>query len=202
MSLGGTSSYATAPGIPPLVSAAVQRAKELDFESSCRVEQGRLLAALASGATERIGETGTGCGVGLAWMLSTRRSDDVEIVSVEVDPTRAEAARALFADIPNITVLTADWSALTEHGPFDLLVLDGGGHGKWGDPIDVATVLAPGGVVVVDDLQPADSWPPNYQGSPDSARLHWLQHRDLTATEIRLAPDLAAVVGTRRFESR
>jgi hypothetical protein len=33
----------------------------------------------------------------------------------------------------------------------------------------------------------------------DEARLHWLTHADLDAAELRLAPDLAALVATRRF---
>ena len=33
----------------------------------------------------------------------------------------------------------------------------------------------------------------------DEARLHWLTHPDLDAAELRLAPDLAALVATRRF---
>ena len=36
-------------------------------------------------------------------------------------------------------------------------------------------------------------------GRVDEARLHWLTHADLDAAELRLAPDLAALVATRRF---
>jgi hypothetical protein len=37
-------------------------------------------------------------------------------------------------------------------------------------------------------------WPPVFRGEPDEARLHWLRHKDLLATELRLTPDLATVV--------
>jgi hypothetical protein len=37
-----------------------------------------------------------------------------------------------------------------------------------------------------------------YDGQVDEARMHWLTHADLNATELRLAPDLAALVATRR----
>ena len=33
----------------------------------------------------------------------------------------------------------------------------------------------------------------------EEARLHWLTRADLDAAELRLAPDLAALVATRRF---
>ena len=38
-----------------------------------------------------------------------------------------------------------------------------------------------------------------FGGRVDEARLHWLTHADLDAAELRLAPDLAALVATRRF---
>jgi hypothetical protein len=49
----------------------------------------------------------------------------------------------------------------------------------------------------VDDFTPATGWPPLHEGEPDRARLHWLEHPALRATELRLAADLSAVVGSR-----
>jgi hypothetical protein len=60
-------------------------------------------------------------------------------------------------------------------------------------------VLKPGGTVVIDDLTPAATWPPRFGGQVDQARMHWLAHPALDAAELRLAPDLAALVATRRF---
>ena len=46
----------------------------MGFESSCLPSHGRLLQVLAGGVGEGvIGETGTGAGVGLAWMASGAR---------------------------------------------------------------------------------------------------------------------------------
>ena len=75
-----------------------------------------------------------------------------------------------------------------------LLVLDGGGY-----PPDPEELLKPGGTVVVDDLTPASAWPPRFGGQVDQARMHWLTHPALDAAELRLAPDLAALVATRRY---
>jgi hypothetical protein len=60
-------------------------------------------------------------------------------------------------------------------------------------------LLKPGGTVVIDDLTPASAWPPRFEGHVDQARMHWLTHPALDAAELRLAPDLAALVATRRF---
>ncbi|WP_405061183.1 cytidine deaminase [Kribbella sp. NBC_01505] len=196
MSISGTQSYAGAD-VPELVTAAVNLAVELGFTSSCRLEQGRLLTALASGATNVIGETGTGCGVGLAWLVCGRRPG-VRIVSIERDAERADRVRRLFADIPDVEVLTGDWTLVTEQAPYDLLVLDGGGSLTDDSGIDPSLLVHPGGTVVNDDFTPITQWPPVHDGAVDAERLAWLTHPGLLATEIRVAPDLSTIVATRR----
>ncbi|MGW1585615.1 O-methyltransferase [Streptomyces sp. NPDC002386] len=200
MATDDTDAYGETAGLPPLVRDALAAARAHGFAHSCRPEQGRLLHALAGGAGARIGETGTGLGVGLAWLASGARPG-VRLYSVERDPERARLAAGVFAGRPGVTVLTGDWRRIAERGPFDLLVLDGGGQGKvpGDEPADVAELLAPGGTVVVDDFTPATGWPPLHEGVVDRARLHWLGHPALRSAELRLAADLSAVVGTRRL---
>jgi predicted O-methyltransferase YrrM len=119
-------------------------------------------------------------------------------VSVEADADRAAAAASVFHDQRHVTVLHDDWRRLLDHGPFDVLVLDGGGAGKASDDlVEVEQVLAPGGTVVIDDFTPCTTWPPTYLGDVDHARLRWLEHPALLATELVLAPDLASIVATR-----
>ena len=195
MSYGGTRAHLAAADLPPLVRAAAESAADQGFEQSCLPEHGRLLALLAGGVGAGvIGETGTGGGVGLAWLASGAAAG-ARLVSVERDPARAAAARAVFAGRPEVRVLTGDWTSVGSYGPFDLLVLDGGGQGKGDEPpVDVERWVRPGGLVVMDDFTPAAEWPPLYQGRPDSARLHWLCHPRLLATELRLTPPTATLV--------
>jgi predicted O-methyltransferase YrrM len=191
MSVGGNTAYRGQPDLPALVAAAVARAEAAGFDHSCAPEQGRLLSVLARGwAGGRVGETGTGHGVGLAWMLSAA-GPATSFVSIERDAERAAASAEFFADHPNVRVRHGDWSRLVDDGPFD-----GGGKGKEpGDdpPLDPAAGwLAPGGTIVLDDFVPA--------GAPgaaahDHARRHWLDHPALDACELRLSPTLATIVG-------
>jgi predicted O-methyltransferase YrrM len=184
--------------LPLLVERAVDLARREGFAHSCRPEHGRLLHALAAGAG-RIGETGTGCGVGLAWLASGARPG-TRLVSVEADAGRAALAAGLFVGQPHVTVIHGDWTEISQEAPFDLLVLDGGGAGKAGGPAaDPETLLRPGGTLIVDDLTPASSWPPLFDGQADPSRMHWHTHPAVDAAELRLAPDLAALVATRRF---
>ncbi len=202
MSPKGTAAYDGVADLPPLVERAVSMARQDGFDNSCRPEHGRLLSALAAGAAA-IGETGTGYGVGLAWLASGARPG-TRIVSVERDATRAQQAAELFSGSPQVTVIHADWHAIFPVGPFDLLVLDGGarkgGAVKDGSAAaDPALLVRPGGIVVIDDLTPARHWPPQFEGQVDEVRAHWLGHPGFDAAELRLAPDLAALVATRRF---
>jgi predicted O-methyltransferase YrrM len=196
MSLQGTDAYRDAEDLPALVQRAVLAARRQGFAFSCRPEQGRLLKVLAAGAPNRIGETGTGCGVGLAW-LASGAGNGTRLVSVERDQQRARTAAEVFRDCAQVEVIHGDWRRIEDHGPYELLVLDGGGAAKDGDAADPTRLLAPGGVLVVDDFTPATSWPPRFDGALDVPRMHWLEHPELRATELRLAADLSVVVGTR-----
>jgi predicted O-methyltransferase YrrM len=186
--------------IPPLVKAALELAEATGFQQSCRPEQGELLRLLARGAGPAvIGETGTGCGVGLAWLASAAAPGST-LVSIDRDPHRTAAVTALFQAEPAVQILTGEWPALRAHGPFDLLILDGGGQGKGNDPNDPplnpAEWLRPGGLIVMDDFTPSTTWPPMYQGRVDEPRRYWLTHPDLRATQINIAPDAATIFAT------
>ncbi|MGW1750243.1 O-methyltransferase [Streptomyces sp. NPDC002092] len=203
MSMHGTAAYNAHTGpLPPLVERAVHAARQHGFGYSCRPEQGRLLQLLAGGARTAIAETGTGCGVGLAW-LASGAAPDVELLSVERDPARAKVAADVFADVPQVRVVCADWTEVYTHGPYDLLALDGGGQAKTdgtADAADPERLLEAGGVLVVDDFTPSRTWPPSHAGHTDTARLYWLQHPALRTVDLPLARDLSAIVAVRRTE--
>jgi predicted O-methyltransferase YrrM len=197
VSINGTDAYRDLRDLPPLVERAVAIARDAGFALSCLPSHGRLLQLMAGGIGEGvIGETGTGCGVGLAWLASGARAG-VRLISVEHDWLLADLARGIFAEVPSVTVLHGDWTELRKSGPFGLLALDGGGQGKGAEPpASPREWLTAGGAVVMDDFTPAAGWPPTHQGQPDTTRLYWLQHPDLLATEIRTQPDSAAIIGT------
>lgn len=179
--------------VPPLVARAEALAERLAFERSCTRETGRLLHVLAAQrGRRRVGELGTGCGVGAAWLVSAL-APDVPLVTVELDAARAAAAAQLFAGDPAVEVLVGDWhAAMPAQAPFDLLLYDGGGKQRPDlDGADVLALLAPGGTLVLDDLTPGR------RTAPDPVREFWLQHTELASVEVTLAPDLAAIVAVR-----
>ncbi len=197
MTVGGTAAYRHERDLPPLVAAAVEVAVGRRFEFSCSPSTGRLLQLLASGVDRgAVGETGTGCGVGLAWLVSGVQQE-VAVVSVEHDRQLVDTATSVFADVPAVRILHGDWTMLRSFGPFALLFVDGGGHGKSSQsPLRPEEWLVPGGTLVIDDFTPFSGWPPMHNGQPDDARLHWLEHPRLLATELRVEPTSSTIVAT------
>ncbi|MFE4604257.1 O-methyltransferase [Kitasatospora indigofera] len=143
--------------VPPLVAQAQQRAADNGFAYSCAPLTGELLAALAAAVPPggRILELGTGMGVGLAWVLhGLRGREDVVLVTVEHDPKTA--ALAAGADWPGwVEPLTGDAVALLPGlGSFDLVFADAEG-GKWSGLDRTLAALREGGVLLLDDMDPA-----------------------------------------------
>jgi predicted O-methyltransferase YrrM len=189
--------YQSTSALPPLVQQAQALSEDLRFESSSALEVGRLLHVLVSHIRAgRIGEIGTGCGVGAAWMIHAL-APGVSFVTIERDSRRAAAVQALFADIPHVQVLQGDWRNLLVYAPFDLLFADGG-RAKQEEPERLLAALRPGGLLVLDDLTPEDCWPEEWQSWTDPVRNFWLNDPRVRATEIRVTSSSAVILATRR----
>ena len=146
----------------------------------------RLLAVLAAG--RRCGEIGTAYGGGAEAMASTAWS----LVTVEVDPERAAAAREKLAARPHVEVLAGDWrEQLAPRGPFELVFVDGGGRETKTDA-SILELVVPGGLLVMDDLTPG-------RPGPDPVRELWSSHPGAVATEILTTPATAALLIARRL---
>jgi predicted O-methyltransferase YrrM len=176
-------------GEPPLVVRALQLAEAAGFERSCEPDVGRLLHALAAQrGRARVGEIGTGTGVGSAWIVSAL-PPEVPFVTVEQDEPLARAAQDLFAEDENVTVLHGDWAeVLPAEAPFDLLFVDARPAKFAAD--EVVALLAPGGTAVLDDFTPG-------YADPDPLREAWLGHPRLAALELAVSPQMAILLAVR-----
>lgn len=182
--------------LPDVVRRALDLSRRRGFVTSSRLETGRLLATLAASRTGRLGECGTGCGVGAAWLSSAAR-DGSTVVSAELDPELAAAVAELFRDDERVEVVTGDWASLKSSGPFSLLFLDVPDAKLSGADV-VADLLEPGGIVVLDDFTPATSWPPLVAGRVDTVRQAWLTDPRFTTVEVMVTDDAAVLVAARR----
>jgi predicted O-methyltransferase YrrM len=180
------------------VAEAEKRAIRAGFTRSSDPGVGELLAVLACAVRPggRVLEIGTGVGVGLAWIVEglTGRAD-VEVVSVELDPGTAEvAAAASWPDFVRLRV--GDILALyDEVGRFDLIFADAQG-GKWEGLDRTIAALAPGGVLLVDDMTVGETAAEPLRAGIARVRNGLLSSTDLTAVEIGWSSGL--ILCTRR----
>lgn len=185
----------TARAVPPRVVAARPSPPRRDSRRAAS-RSGRLLRlAAASKPDGVVAESGTGSGVGTAWLHSGLGAG-ARLVTVERDEELARRASGVFADDERVGVLTGDWRLLERYAPFDVFFCDGGG--KRDDPGRVVELLAPGGLLILDDFTPSSEWPPRFEGEVDELRVFYLTHPALEATEVLTTPASSAVVAARR----
>jgi predicted O-methyltransferase YrrM len=195
----GLPGYENLPKLPPLVVAAVEATRAADFPLACTPEVGRLLQILAAHQRGKIGELGTACGVGAAWIASGMRPG-TSLVTVELDPERASIASRVLAGRSDVTVLNGDWRLAGPFGPFDILFSDGGPKREPDAPTLLNPLLRPGGLVVLDDYTPETAWTPEQRAlwQNDRSRTVWLENPDWSAIELQVATDMAVILAVRR----
>ena len=177
--------------MPPLVQRARALAARSGFERSCTDETGRLLHVLAaSRGTRRVAEIGTGAGVGAAWIVAAL-APEVPFFTVESHAGRAAAARELFAADEHVHVLEGDWrETLPPEAPFDLVFFDAAKNvAPREDAPLVAGLLAPRGLVLLDDLEPARP------AAHDPVRAAWLRGGHVHAVELQVSARESVLLG-------
>jgi predicted O-methyltransferase YrrM len=200
--------------IPPLVQAAVGLAEEMDFPlmpegrpigyqgppSACIPQVGQLLQALAAAQPGgRLGELGTGTGVGTAWLASGMQPGTT-LISVEIDGQRAAAVQELFQDNPNVVIKVGDWQEiLTGEPPFDLLFMDVGvqrylNREQWAEVLALVRI---GGQIIFDDLAPIDLWPREWDDLVDLKREFAFHNSQVVSAEVRTTATQVALLVTR-----
>ncbi|MFF1873507.1 O-methyltransferase [Kitasatospora herbaricolor] len=188
----------TTPPLPAPVEAAVRLASEHSFPYSCERVAGELLAVLAAAVPSggRILELGTGAGVGLAWIThGLAGRTDATVLSVEQDPDTA--ALAASAGLPSwVTLTTGDAEALLPGlGRFDLIFADAEG-GKWSGLELTLRALADGGVLLLDDMDPARYELPEHHRSIAGVRATLAADDHLVLTDLPVGTGI--VIATRR----
>jgi predicted O-methyltransferase YrrM len=196
--------------LPPLVARAQAVARQAGFAlsrdeaapgrpSACLPGTGRFLAMLAAGCTGgRIGELGTGAGIGTAWLASAMPTD-CALVTAESDERLAGLARELVAVGPRVVVVRGDALAvMSGRGPFDLLFADCAIRDEAGFDALVG-LLRPGGRIVMDDLTPQCLLAPDSPLLAADLKRRFFTSPRLVSAEVVL-PDLqnSLLVGTRK----
>jgi len=182
--------------IPPLVKRAKNLARQMHYRFNCSNGTGRLLRLLASqfqGGV--IGEIGSGCGVGSAWITSAL-APGASFVTVEKDAILAAVVRTLYDNFSMVRVLSGDWVEIVKFGPFGLLYISAN-VARFIPPEAIMQALRLGGIVVIDGLVPLEKFNKNGLTSTDPLRFFWLNDSRLEATEIYVASNEAVILSAR-----
>lgn len=187
--------------VPPLVAAAEMRAVEHGFNHSCHRGVGELLTVLATTtpAGGCILELGTGCGVGLAWILTGLGSrTDVEVVTIERDTERV--ASLAEADLPaHASIVEGDIEALLPTlGQFDLIFADAEA-GKWTGLELTISALAPRALLLVDDMDISHYGSSHDRSKVEAVRKALMTDPRLTAVELNASSGM--ILASRRAEA-
>ncbi|MFE2867662.1 O-methyltransferase [Embleya sp. NPDC059259] len=186
------------PDRPALVLAAEESARIREFPLSCEPGVGRLLAVLAGAVPTggRILELGTGAGVGAAWIASAlARPGDVAFTTIERDADLAAGNTELpWPDGIDFRIGDNE-ELLPTLGTFDLIFADAAG-GKWTGLSDTLAALRPGGILLVDDMDPTRATHPDHRQALDAVRTTLTTHPDLLTADLPTAGGM--ILATRR----
>lgn len=173
--------------LPELMQTASAAAEQAGFTLSVSAEVGQLLAVLAASVRPggSILELGTGAGVGLAWIAcGLNDREDVRVVSVETDRGLAELAAALPFS-PQVKIEVADaLEVLRRPGGWSLIFADAQG-GTWDGLDHTIEALEQGGVLLVDDMAPAEFIDEHHRNKTEQVREQLLRDRRLNAVELQ-----------------
>jgi predicted O-methyltransferase YrrM len=168
--------------------------------SACIPQVGRLLQVLAASKPGgRIGEQGTGAGVGTAWLASGLAAG-ARLISVELEPRLVEGVSQLFVDDPNVTIRQGDWHEMMQsNAPYDLLFMDATPRSdliqsNWDT---ITELVAIGGQIVMDDLTPVALWLAAWENITDYKREFAFSNPRVVGAEVQTTPTTAALVVTR-----
>jgi len=146
--------------IPTMAREAYRIGEEVGFHLSSDVSTGRLLRILAaSKPSGRALEVGTGLGAGAAWILDGLDRGS-RLTTLEAHPEAAERSRQILSADPRATVVETDaaaWLESYDDPPFDLAFVDTTVV-KFERLDLLVRHLAPGGLLVADDLLPQPKW--------------------------------------------
>lgn len=190
--------YRSTTYIPPLVSRAINLAEQMEYTNSCSPETGRLLQILASQYQSGvIGELGTGCGVGAAWIASAL-SPGASFFTVEQDVSRAAAVRALFDPFLNVRVVQGEWREFLRNWHFEILFASRAVD-REKDPGLLFESLRKGSLIVLDGLVPQSERTANLKIDPLDYLMRdiWLNDTHILGTEILVSPQESVILATR-----
>lgn len=171
---------------PPTLSRIEQKTRELDFKMASDHLTGSLLRTLASARpSSRILELGTGTGLSTCWILDGMNASS-KLFTVDNDPTVAGVAMEFLSSDLRVEFFIEDGTQFLNRfakNSIDLIFADTW-PGKYHDLDNTLDLLAEGGLYVIDDMTPQQTWQESHLEKAEKL-IHYLESReDLSITKL------------------
>lgn len=181
----------------PAHQAIVSASAELGFSMNADAQAASLLRTLA--ATKpggRFLELGTGTGLSTAWILSGM-DERATLISVDNDAACLAVASQFLGSDSRLQLVCQDGTewVTSNTGPFDFIFADTWA-GKYTDLDAVLSMLAPGGLYIIDDMLPQPNWPDGHAEKADRLTDELMQRTDLLLT--RMAWSTGLIIAARK----
>ena len=182
---------------PAAVAAIYDESRWLGFDLVSEPLTGCLLRTLAASKPGgALLELGTGTGAGTAWILDGM--DRVSsLVTVESDANLQAIAQKHLGSDGRVTFISRDGNVFLREIPdqtFDLIFADTWA-GKY-ENLELALNLLPrGGLYVIDDMDPQETWPPGHDARAAGLLSALVGNRELRVTKLSWASGI--VIATR-----
>jgi predicted O-methyltransferase YrrM len=183
---------------PAALPAILARTEQLGFPMPSEPRTGALLRVLAASKPGgRLLELGTGTGIATAWLLDGMDAE-ASLVSIDIDASAQAVAREHLGHDKRVRFVTGDAAVFLRpqvRGSFDLVFADAM-IGKYEMLDEALSLPRAGGLYVIDDMLPQESWPEEH--APKVPRLlDELAHRaDLKLVSLAWSSGLAVAVKT------
>lgn len=168
------------------------------FTLSCEPLAGAILRTLAASKPGgRLLELGTGVGVGAAWLLDGMDAA-ARLLSVERNGALSAIARRVLGSDSRVSFIECDgkdWLREQARGPFDLIFADSW-PGKFECFEEAWALLPAGGLYVIDDLLPQESWPDGHAPSVDRLLANLAARQDCRIVRLAWATGLIIAART------
>lgn len=158
-------------------------AKEIGFHQQGDIEVAKFIGAIAKlQSPKKILELGTGIGL-TTFHLLQNMPDDAKIDTVENNPALIKQAKLLLGKDPRIKFHNMDGQTfLSEQltqDDYDFIFADTW-PGKYFALDAALRLVSPGGLYIIDDMNPCDTWPEGHDSKAASLIEYLTNHPDFT----------------------
>jgi len=165
--------------IPEAATRIYQKAAEIGFNASCDILTGGFLRALAASKKQaRILELGTGVGYSTSWIVEGMDQES-KLTTVEMNVEAVSVAMEQLGKDKRIEFIVDDGENFIRdhsHEQYDIVFADTW-PGKFYLTEEALAMVKPGGIYLIDDLNPQPNWPEGH-GSKVVDLIAYLETRN------------------------